>query len=349
MKAKLILENGSVFEGNAFGYLKEAVGEVDFNTSMTGYQEIITDPSNYGQIISMTYPLIGNYGINLDDMESDGPKIRALIVREKADYPSNWRNEMELHGYMKQNRLIGLECIDTRALTKVIRNYGSMLGIITLRDLSPSQIEQKFKTYHNNDAVEEVSPKEKYTIEGEGKNLAFIDLGTKKSILNILKGMGHKINVYPYKTSYEEIIKDNPDAVILSAGPGDPQVQEEIIANIRNLIGKKPLFGFGLGYQLLSLALGGDTRKLKYGHRGTNQPVKNLENGRILITSQNHGYVVSEDLPKYLLVTHRNINDKTLEGIKHIDLPIRGVQFSPDESIFQEFFNTIGGFDHAKR
>lgn len=345
----MILENGSVFEGSAFGHLKEAVGEVDFNTSMTGYQEIITDPTNYGQIIAMTYPLIGNYGINLDDMESDGPKIRALIVREKADYPSNWRNEMELEGYMKQNRLIGLEGIDTRALTKIISNEGSMIGIITLRDLSPSQIEQKIKTYHNNDAVEKVSRPEKYTIDGQGEHLAFIDFGTKKSQINILKDLGFKITVYPYNISSEEVLKDNPYGIILSEGPGDPKVLKDPIETIKGFIGKKPLFGIGLGHQLLVLAMGGDTLKLKYGHRGSNHPVKNISNGKILITTQNHGYVVSEDLPKDIVISHKNVNDGTIEGIKHLSLPIRGLQFSPEAQDFQDFMELVGGFQNAKR
>ncbi len=343
MKAKLILENGSVFEGDAFGHLKEAVGEVAFNTSMTGYQEIITDPSNYGQIISMTYPLIGNYGINLDDMESDSPKIRGLIVREKADHPSNWRNEMELDGYLKQNRVIGLEGIDTRALTKVLRNHGSMVGIITLRDLTPGQIEHKFNTYHNKDAVDQVSTKERYIIDGKGHHIAFIDFGTKKSILNILNKMGLKITVYPFNTSYDEILKEDPYGIILSAGPGDSKSLTHVVDNIRGLVGKKPIFGFGLGHQLLALAIGGDVEKLKYGHRGSNHPVKNLRNGRILITSQNHGYVVSEKLPEDLVITHRNINDGSIEGIKHLSLPLMGVEFSPQADNFQDFMDLVGG------
>ena len=349
MKARLILENGVIFEGKAFGHLREIVGEVVFNTSMTGYQEIITDPANHGQIITMTYPLIGNYGINLDDMESDGAKIKGLIVREKADFPSNWRNEMELHGYMKQNRVLGLEGIDTRALTKIIRDNGTMVGIITLRELPPSQIEQKFETYHNKGAVEQVSLAEKYTIDGSGKHLAIVDFGIKRSIINILKSMGFKLTIYPFNTSNEEILMDNPDGIILSAGPGNPKDSSEIINNIKGLLDKKPILGFGLGHQLLVLGLDGDTEKLKYGHRGSNHPVKDLFNNRILITSQNHGYVVNEDLPENLVVTYRNINDGTIEGFKHKILPIMGVQFSPEAYIFEEFIGMLGGFEDAKR
>ncbi len=349
MKATLILENGTVFEGKAFGYLQEAIGEVVFDTSMSGYQEIITDPANYGQIVTMTYPLIGNYGINLDDMESDGPKIRALIVRENAEYPSNWRNEMELHGYLKQNRIIGLEGIDTRALTKVLRNNGTMTGIITLRDLSPGQIEHKFKAYHNLDAVEQVSTTKKYTIDGNGMHVAFVDFGSKKSIINILKNIGLKITVYPFNTSSEEILQDNPQGVILSAGPGDPTLVKESLKTIQDLVGKKPIFGFGLGYELLALAMGGDILKLKYGHRGSNHPVKDLSSGKILITNQNHGYIVGEELPKDVVITYRNINDGTVEGIMHKDLPVSGVQFSPDAEIFKGFIDAIGGFEDAKR
>ncbi len=349
MKATLILENGTVFEGKAFGHLQEAIGEVVFNTSMAGYQEIITDPASYGQIVTMTYPLIGNYGINLDDMESEGPKIRALIVREKAEYPSNWRNEMDLQGYLKQNKVIGLEGIDTRALTKVLRNNGTMAGIITLRDLSPGQIEHKFKAYHNLDAVEQVSKTQKYTIDGNGKHLAFIDFGSKRSIINILKNMGLKLSVYSFNATSEEILQDNPEGIILSAGPGDPKLLKDSVKNIQNLLGKKAIFGFGLGYELLALALGGEIIKLKYGHRGANHPVKNLSSGKILITSQNHGYVVSEKMVHDVVITHRNINDGTIEGIKHKDLPVMGVQFSPDAETFKDFIDVIGGFEDAKR
>ena len=357
MKAQLILENGIVFDGSAFGHIRETVGEVVFNTGMTGYQEILTDPSYYGQIVTLTYPLIGNYGINLDDMESDGPKVKGLIVREKSDYPNNWRCEMELDGFLKQNRILGLEGIDTRALTKIIRNHGTMKGIIAVRELSPSQIEQKFKSFHNITAVSEVTTKEKYEIEGTGKHIAIIDYGIKRNIIRSFQERNCRLTVFPAETEAEEILAVNPDGIFLSNGPGDPKDLKKEIENIKNLIGKKPIIGICLGHQLLALCFGGDTEKMKFGHRGCNHPVKNLETNKVMITSQNHGFMVMEEtLPEDLVVTHINLNDNTVEGMEHKTLPIFSVQFHPEacpgpkdaNELFDKFMMMIGGEPNAK-
>lgn len=346
MKAQLILENGMVFEGKAFGHIKESAGEVVFNTAMTGYQEVLTDSSNYGQIMVMTYPLIGNYGINLDDMESNSVKVRGLIVKEKSDYPSNWRCEMELDGYLKQNRVIGLEGIDTRALTKVIRNHGTMKGIITVRELTESQIEQKLKVTHNKNAVLEVTTKEVYKIEGNKKHIAILDFGVRKSIINFFKERDYQITVFPADTSAKEILEINPDGILLSNGPGNPYDLPQIIENIKELIGQKPILGINLGYLLLTLSLGGSVEKLKYGHRGTSNPVKDIGEGKILITSQAHSYTVTQ-LADDIIKTHINLNDKSIEGIRHKNLLAFGVQFYPGDrdegGIYDRFMEILEG------
>lgn len=331
MKAKLILENGMVFEGKAFGYLKESVGEVVFTTGMTGYQEVLTDPSYYGQIVTMTYPLIGNYGINLEDMESDSIKVRGFIVREKCDLPSNFRCELELEDFLKQGKVIGLEGIDTRALTKVLRNNGTMRGIIALEDLDDETIKEKIASFSNKEAVKNVTTGKAYTIEGTGKHVAIMDFGIKTNIIRNFKKRGCKLTIFPATTTAEEVLNVNPDLVFLSNGPGDPEDLDFAIENIKKLVGKKPLVGICLGHQLLGLTLGGKTAKLKFGHRGCNHPVKDLEANIVHITSQNHGYVV-ETLPDDMEVTHVNINDGTVEGMKHKTLPIYSVQFHPEAS-----------------
>ena len=346
MKARLILENGTIFEGNAFGYLKESVGEVVFTTGMTGYQEILTDPSYYGQIVTMTYPLIGNYGINLDDNESEAPKVRGFIVREKCSYPNNFRCEISLEDYLNHNKIIGLENIDTRALTKVLRNNGTMKGIITLGEEKLEDVQSKINDFSNKEAVNIVSTKEVYTIEGNGKHVAIVDFGIKANIVRNFKKRNCKITVFPMDSTVEEILAVNPDLVFLSNGPGDPEDLTEVIENIKQMIGVKPIVGICLGHQLLGLSLGGKTSKLKFGHRGCNHPVKDLETNKVHITSQNHGYVVSE-LPERVVATHININDKTVEGMKHTTLPIYSVQFHPEacagpndsEYIFDRFMD----------
>lgn len=331
MNAKLILENGMVFEGNAFGYLSDSVGEVVFTTGMTGYQEVLTDPSYYGQIVTMTYPLIGNYGVNLEDVESNSPKVRGFIVREKCSFPSNFRCEMNLDDYLKQNKIVGLEGIDTRALTKVLRNNGTMKGIIVVNEIGEQDINDRIEAYSNKEAVKNVTTDKVYTIEGKGKHVAVMDFGIKTNILRCFKKRGCKLTVFPANAKAEDILAINPDLVFLSNGPGDPQDVPESIENIKKLIGQKPIVGICLGHQLLTLALGGTTTKLKFGHRGCNHPVKDLETNKVTITSQNHGYVV-ETLPKEVVATHININDGTIEGMKHKTLPIFSVQFHPEAS-----------------
>ena len=331
MNAKLILENGMVFEGNAFGYLSDSVGEVVFTTGMTGYQEVLTDPSYYGQIVTMTYPLIGNYGVNLEDVESNSPKVRGFIVREKCSFPSNFRCEMNLDDYLKQNKIVGLEGIDTRALTKVLRNNGTMKGIIVVNEIGEQDINDRIEAYSNKEAVKNVTTDKLYTIEGKGKHVAVIDFGIKTNILRCFKKRGCKLTVFPANAKAEDILAINPDLVFLSNGPGDPQDVPESIENIKKLIGQKPIVGICLGHQLLTLALGGTTTKLKFGHRGCNHPVKDLETNKVTITSQNHGYVV-ETLPEEVVATHININDGTIEGMKHKTLPIFSVQFHPEAS-----------------
>lgn len=333
IKAELILENGVRFKGKAFGYVKETVGEVVFNTGMTGYEELLTDPSYAGQIVTMTYPLIGNYGINLDDMESDGPRLKGFVVREKCDYPNNWRCEMDIDGFLKQNKIMGIEGVDTRALTKILRDHGTMKGIITTRgkDLSDSQIGLKFESLNNRNVIKECTIKEKYEIPGNGTHIAFVDMGAKRGLLRDFKARGCKITVFPAFTTAEEILAVNPDAVFLSNGPGDPKDVPEIIETVKNLVGKKPILGVCMGNQLINLALGGDTKKMKFGHHGGNHPVKDLKTGRVYITSQNHEYVVC-DLPEGVEAAFVNINDNTIEGIKHKTLPIFSVQFHPEAS-----------------
>ncbi|MGL5614631.1 MAG: glutamine-hydrolyzing carbamoyl-phosphate synthase small subunit [Sarcina sp.] len=344
MKAKLILENGTIFEGKAFGYIKETVGEVVFNTSMTGYEEILTDPSYYGQIVTLTYPLVGNYGINLEDMESNSPKVKGFIVRENCEYPNNFRCELELENYLKQNKIIGLEGIDTRALTKILRNNGTMKGVISVEATTLKDVESKIEAFSNLTAVEEVSTKEVYEVQGSGKHVAIMDFGIKTNIIRNFSKRGCKVTVFPYNSKAEDILAINPDLVFLSNGPGDPAELKEVIEEIKLMIGKKPIVGICLGHQLLAWALGGQTAKLKFGHRGGNHPVKDLIHDRVHITAQNHGYYVST-MPENMEVTHINLNDNTVEGMRHMNLPIFSVQYHPEacpgpkdsEYVFDEF------------
>jgi carbamoyl-phosphate synthase small subunit len=329
MRAKLILENGMIFQGNAFGYLEETVGEVVFNTGMTGYQQVLTDPSYYGQIVTMTYPLIGNYGINLDDGESENPKVKGFIVREACDYPNNFRCEIKLKDYLKNHKIMALEGVDTRALTKILRNSGTMKGIITIEELSEGYVNRKLNEFNNTSAVKNVTTNKAYRINGKAQHIAVLDFGIKGNIIKSFKERGCSLTVFPADTSYEEILKANPDKIFLSNGPGDPEDLPQVIENIKELIGKKPIAGICLGHQLLALALGGKTAKLKFGHRGCNHPVKDLEANRVYITSQNHGYYVKE-LPEETVATHISMNDGTVEGMKHKSLPIFSVQYHPE-------------------
>lgn len=348
IKAKLILENGIEFEGNAFGYIEDTVGEVVFNTSMTGYQETLTDPSYYGQIVTMTYPLVGNYGINLEDLESLSPKVKGFIVREKSNNPSNFRCEMELDGYLLENKIMGLEGIDTRALTKVLRNHGSMKGFITIKDLSLDDVKDRLEKFHNDDAVYKVSTKEVYKIKGTGPNVAVMDFGVKSNILRNFKERNCNLTVFPATSRAEEILDTNPDLIFLSNGPGDPMTLGNVIKEVKKLVDKKPVCGICLGHQLLAWVFGGKTAKLKFGHRGSNHPVKDIIGDKVYITSQNHGYYVSE-LPADMEITHVSVNDGTLEGMRHKTLPIASVQYHPEASpgpkenavIFDNFLELI--------
>ena len=330
MKAKLILEDGTIFKGNAFGYLEESVGEVVFNTSMAGYGEILTDPSYYGQIVNMTYPLIGNYGISLEDVQSKKVCPKGFIVREKSDTPNNFRNEMSLDVYLKQNKIIGLEGIDTRALTKILRNRGTMKGIITLdSNATIDDIKPKLDKFDNTYAVYAVSRKEKEYYPGNGAKVAVMDYGVKQNIIDNFVQRNCDVTVYPATTSAQEILADNPDLIFLSNGPGNPDDLESLVENVKEMVDKKPMVGVGLGHQLIAKAFGGKIDKLAYGHRGANHPVKDLELNKIFITEQNHGYYVSE-VPECMTVTQVNLNDNTVEGMKHKELPIFTIQYHPD-------------------
>ena len=279
----------------------------------------------------MTYPLIGNYGINLEDMESDSVKVSGFIVREKCNLPSNFRCELDLDNYLKQEKVIGLEGIDTRALTKVLRNSGTMKGIITLENVDDEYVKERLESFSNKNAVKSVTAKDSYVIEGTGKHVAIMDFGIKTNIIRNFKKRGCKITVFPATATAEEVLNVNPDLVFLSNGPGDPEDLDFVVENVKKIVGKKPIVGICLGHQLLALTLGGKTTKLKFGHRGCNHPVKDLERNIVHITSQNHGYVV-QTLPENMEVTHVNINDGTVEGMKHKQLPIYSVQFHPEAS-----------------
>ncbi|MEY8764209.1 MULTISPECIES: carbamoyl phosphate synthase small subunit [Clostridium] len=344
MRAKLILENGSVFCGEGFGCLKDSVGEVVFNTGMTGYGEIFTDPSYYGQIVTMTYPLIGNYGVDLGDLESASPKVKGVVVREICHYSSSFKSEMELEDYLKINKVVGLSGIDTRALTKSLRSKGTMKGIITVEDLDFHAVKNTIESFSNKNAVSEVTAKKKYTVGKGQKKIAVLDFGVKKSMIKAFLDRNCTVTVFPAASRAEDILEIDPDLIFLSNGPGDPADLHFEIENIKKLIGRKPIVGICLGHQLLALALGGTTAKLKFGHRGCNHPVKDLTSGKVRITSQNHGYYVDK-LPENMEITHVSLNDGTIEGMKHKSLPIFSVQFHPEACpgpedngyIFEEF------------
>ncbi|MCA9088506.1 MAG: glutamine-hydrolyzing carbamoyl-phosphate synthase small subunit [Planctomycetaceae bacterium] len=354
--AKLALADGTVFTGRHFGAEGEVFGEVVFNTSMTGYQEILTDPSYNGQIVTMTYPLIGNYGINRADVESKGLSLRGFICKELCREPSNYRSEQPLQDYLKENGVIGLEGIDTRALVKKLRVKGAMTGVLSTIDLDDASLVAKAQNSPGlvgQDLVRDVMPDQVSEWSGElheiaryattplpvrngagkGKHIVAIDYGMKWNIPRHLKELGCKVTIVPGTATADEILALNPDGVFLSNGPGDPEPLDYAIQTIQNLLGKKPIFGICLGQQLLGLALGGKTFKLKFGHRGGNQPVLNRDTGRIEITSQNHGFAVdASTLPEGAEVTHINLNDNTVEGIRHRGYGAFGVQYHPEAS-----------------
>ncbi|WP_026566401.1 carbamoyl phosphate synthase small subunit [Bacillus sp. UNC41MFS5] len=335
MKKQLILEDGTIFIGKGFGSDTETIGEVVFNTGMTGYQEIISDPSYCGQIVTLTYPLIGNYGINRDDFESINPAIKGLIVKEAADFPSNWRNEYTLDEYFDMKKIPGIAGIDTRKLTRIIRQYGTLKGAICSIEKDPNEIlTQLRKAPLSTNQVKQVSTKNAYPSPGRGKRVVLVDFGMKHGILRELNHRDCDVVVVPYHTTADEILQLRPDGIMLSNGPGDPKDVPEAIDMLKGVLGRVPLFGICLGHQLFALACGANTEKMKFGHRGSNHPVKDLSTGKVAITSQNHGYTVEEDSIKNtrLEITHIAVNDGTVEGLKHLDYPAFTVQYHPEAS-----------------
>ena len=336
MKAFLILEDGTVFTGTSIGSTKEVVSEIVFNTSMTGYLEVLTDPSYAGQAVVMTYPLIGNYGICYEDMESDRPWLDAFIVRELSRLPSNFRSQDTIQNFLLKYDIPGIAGIDTRALTKILREKGTMNGCITTNEnYNMEEIQAKLAAYTTGKVVEKVTCKEKYVLEGEGPKVALLDLGAKRNIARNLNKRGCEVTVYPALTTAEEILAAKPDGIMLSNGPGDPKECVTIIEEIKKLYDSDvPIFAICLGHQLMALANGADTYKMKYGHRGGNHPVRDLSTGRVYISSQNHGYVVdTEHLdPKIAVPAFENVNDGTNEGLAYTGKNIFTVQFHPEAS-----------------
>jgi len=334
MKAYLILEDGSVYEGENVGALREAVSEIVFNTSMTGYLEVMTDPSYAGQAVVMTYPLIGNYGICHEDMESDRPWIDGLIVRELSEVASNFRNEDSIQNFLIKNNIPCICGIDTRDLTKRLREHGTMNGFITVdSSFVVEKILQRIKEYSVKGVVKRTSTKETYSLPGKGKRVVLIDFGAKKNIARQLQKRGCEVIVVPCDTKAKEILKLKPDGIMLSNGPGDPKENVDIIKEIKKLYDTDiPIFAICLGHQLMALATGANTYKLRYGHRGGNHPVKDLETGRTYISSQNHGYAVDEStLDKNICVpAFVNVNDGTNEGLRYINKKIFTVQYHPE-------------------
>jgi carbamoyl-phosphate synthase small subunit len=372
MDAKLVLENGTIFTGESFGANGETTGEVVFNTSLTGYQEILTDPSYAGQIVTMTYPLIGNYGVNLEDLESVKPQVAGFVVKEYSEFPSNFRSAESLGNWLAKNNIIGIQGIDTRMLTKIIRSVGAMRGIISTEDLDDTSLLSKVKKSpqmagldlasrvttqkpYNWDSVDTTPfalPVAKPRASEKKWNVVVYDYGVKYNILRRLTSYGCRLTVLPAQTSAADVLKMNPDGIFLSNGPGDPAAVTYAIENLKKLIGKKPIFGICLGHQLLALALDGKTFKLKFGHRGANHPVKNLKTGAIEITSQNHGFAVDPDSldAASVEITHENWNDHTNEGFRHRSLPLFSVQYHPEASpgphdsdyLFAQFVEMMG-------
>ena len=338
-KAILLLEDGRIFIGKSFGAEGETVGEVCFNTGMTGYQEILTDPSYCRQIVTMTTPHIGNCGVNPDDIESDKIQVAGFVVKEGTNIPSNWRSTQSIENYLKEQNIVGIQGVDTRALTRHIRDQGAMNGIISTAGIDLDSLKKRLTKTPNMsglDLAKEVTTAKCYgwTKGSETKfKVAAIDYGIKRSILRQLESHDCDVTVFPAQTTAGKILDFNPDGIFLSNGPGDPAAVSYGIEAVKKLLGKKPIFGICLGHQILALALGAKTFKLKFGHRGINHPVKNLENGAVEITSQNHGFAVEMDtLPKNIISTHVNLNDNTSEGLRYKDIPAFSVQYHPESS-----------------
>jgi carbamoyl-phosphate synthase small subunit len=354
-KAKLVLADGTVFEGWSFGARGEAVGEVVFNTSMMGYQEIMTDPSYKGQIVTMTYPLIGNYGTNDEDFESKRPQVEGFVVKENSPSASSWRSKKTLDEYLKENNIVGISGIDTRSLTRHIRNVGAQEGIVSSVDLATESLLAKARKSPGlvgRDLVREVTCDAQYDWDqrewllkkgyrklssaekkGERFHVVAYDLGIKYNILRKLIETGCNTTIVPANTKAEDVLRLDPDGIFLSNGPGDPEGVPYVIENVKKLLERKTIFGICLGHQILGLAFGGKTYKLKFGHRGGNQPVMDLTTEKVEITSQNHGFAVdAKSLPADVEVTHINLNDDTVEGLKHKELPIFSVQYHPEAS-----------------
>ena len=383
MKATLVLEDGRVFAGESFGAAGTRVGEVCFNTSMTGYQEVLTDPSYYGQIVAMTYPLIGNYGVNDQDSESARAQVSGFVIEELSELPSSWRSQSSLPEYLAANNIIGIQGIDTRALTRHLRERGAMKGCLTTESLSVEEAQRRANEGEGvigMDFVKAVTSPESYEWDPEDKDsrrwtlarssgqveeaavalppvryhIVAYDYGLKRNILRRLRQHGFKVRVVPASMPAADVLRFNPDGLFLSPGPGAPSALGYVHRSVRELVGKRPVFGICLGHQMLAHAFGGRTHKLKFGHHGGNQPVQDVKTGRVDITAQNHGFAVDADsLPAELEVTHINLNDNTVEGLRHRSLPVFSVQYHPEAApgphdalhFFEQFARMI---DEAK-
>lgn len=352
MQARLVLEDGTVLTGKAFGSEMETFGEVVFNTGMTGYQEVLTDPSYCNQIVTMTYPLIGNYGITRDDFEAVRPFVQGFVVREHESWPSNWRAQYTLDSLLKEYNIPGISEVDTRMLTRKLRQHGTMKGYITTSQASvPALLERLQATLLPKDQVSRVSTKQVFSAPGRKERIVLVDFGSKSGIIRDLVKRECDVVVVPHDTTADQIRRMQPDGILLSNGPGNPKDVPHAIDMINALLGEYPIFGICLGHQLLALACGADTDKLKFGHRGGNHPVKDLESGRCYITSQNHGYTVLEEsiARTKLEVTHINNNDKSIEGLRHKEVPAFSVQYHPEAApgpydssyLFDDFLEMI--------
>lgn len=330
MKAQLILENGKCFNCEMFGKQKNVSGELIFTTGMVGYQEIITDPAYAGQIVVMTFPMIGNYGINLEDVESKKSYLSALVVREKCDTPSNFRCEMSLDDYLTAQGVCGIYGLDTRSLTKIIRDNGTMKGVIVKLNTPKEEIENLMSLADNKDVINETTKNVECVINSSGKyDVAVLNMGSDETLIEGLKKADCKITVYPADKSAEEILSKGHKALFISDGAGSPEDRKETIENVKNMLGKIPMAGISLGHQIIALSMGAKVEKLKFGHHGANQPVKDLTDGKVYVTCQNHNYIV-KDIPTDITVTYENVNDKSIEGFDSLKYKTQGIQFIPE-------------------